>query len=111
VAGRRRGSSAACLQDAAVDAATALLEAGRLDEAEHAVRQGLRLCDPCEPLYVAWAQIEHARDRRHRIPQLWARLRQRYADDADETFDVPATPTTDTERAFAALTDNDPRAR
>ena len=94
------------LQDAALDAATALLEVGRLDEAEHAVRQGLRLCDPCEPLYVAWAQIEHARGRADRVAQLWTRLRKRYADDADadDTFGVPVTPTADTERVFVALT-------
>ena len=91
------------LQDAAIEAATSMLEAGRLDEAEHAVQQGLKLCDPCEPLYVVWAQIEHVRGRRDRIRQLWTRLRQRYADDADDTFDLPATPTVDTERRFAAL--------
>ena len=95
------------LQDAALDAARQLLAAGRLDDAEHAVAQGLKLCDPCEPLYVVWAQIEDARDRRHRIPQLWTRLRQRYADEADETFDTPTTPTAATQRAFAALTGRD----
>ena len=90
------------LQDAALDAATGLLAAGRFDDAERAVVQGLKLFDPCEPLYVVWAQIEDARDRRHRIPQLWTRLRQRYADEADETFDIPTTPTAATEQAFAA---------
>lgn len=91
------------LQDAALDAAAALLEAGRLDEAEHAVQQGLKLCDPCEPLYVLWAQIEHARGRGDRIPQLWTRLRQRYAADTDDTFETPTSPTAETERAFAVL--------
>ena len=91
------------LQDAALEAASALLEAGRLDEAEHAVQQGLKLCDPCEPLYVVWARIEHARGRPDRISRLWTRLRQRYGDDADDTLDVPVSPMADTERAFAAL--------
>jgi DNA-binding SARP family transcriptional activator len=94
------------LQDAALEAASALLEARRLDEAEHAVRQGLKLCDPCEPLYVVWAQIEHARGRADRIGQLWTRLRQRYADDADadDNFSLPVTPTADTQEVFATLT-------
>lgn len=42
-------------------------------------------------------------DRPHRIAQLWARLKQRLAEDADETFEVPARPTAETEAAFAAL--------
>jgi len=91
------------LQDAALEAASALLEAGRADEAEHAVQQGLKLCDPCEPLYVMWARIEHARGRPDRISRLWTRLRQRYGDDADDTLDVPVLPMADTQRAFAAL--------
>lgn len=95
------------LQDAAFAACETLLEAGRYDDAEHAVQQGLRLCDPCEPLYVLWARIEHARRQPHRIPQLWTRLRQRYAEDTDDTFDTPVAPTADTERAFAALLSRD----
>lgn len=95
------------LQDAAFEVAEALLEAGRYDDAEHAVQQGLRLCDPCEPLYVLWARIEHARRQLHRIPQLWTRLRQRYAEDTDDTFDTPVAPTADTQRAFAALLSRD----
>jgi len=50
-----------------------------------------------------WAQIEHVRGRPDRIPHLLARLRQRYADDADDTFELPVSPMADTERAFAAL--------
>jgi len=47
-----------------------------------------------------WAQIEHGRGRPDRIPHLWTRLRQRYADD---TFELPVSPMAATERAFAAL--------
>lgn len=65
------------------------------------VRQGLGLCGPCELLYVLWARIEHARGRLDRTPQLWTRLRRH---DADDTFEAPATPIPDTERAFAVLT-------
>ncbi|MBS3940443.1 MAG: hypothetical protein KG028_05740 [Actinobacteria bacterium] len=98
------------LQDAALEAAPSLLAAGRLDEAEQAVQQGLKLCDPCEPLYVVWAQIEHARGRPDRITHLWTRLRRRYADDADATLNLPAAPMADTERAFAALAGSHPGA-
>lgn len=56
-----------------------------------------------QPLYVAWARIEHARGRADRIPQLWRRLRRLYAGNADEIAGIMTTPTTHTERAFTQL--------
>ncbi len=92
------------LQDAAVEAAALLRAAGRYDDAEAAVRQGLLLCDPCELLYVEWARLEDARHRPDQIRQIWRRLKQRYADDADEIMGVAGSPTIETELAFTELT-------
>ena len=91
------------LQDAAMTVAEQLNAVGDHDRAVWAIQQGLKLCDPTEPLYVAWARIEHARGRADRIPQLWRRLRRLYADDADEIAGIMTTPTTHTERAFTQL--------
>jgi DNA-binding SARP family transcriptional activator len=91
------------LQDAAITAAQVYREAGRYDRAEDMIRRGLRLCDPCEPLYIQWAQLEAARGRRDQIPHLLRQLRARYADDADETAGWAATPTPETELAFEML--------
>jgi len=96
------------LHDAALTAAGALRRLGRYDDAEHAIRQGLTLYDPSEPLYVEWFHLEHARGHPERIPHLWHRLRQRYADQADETAGVITTPTIETELAYTTLTRNRP---
>ncbi len=95
------------LQDATITAAETYREAGRYDRAEDLIRRGLRLCDPCEPLYIQWAQLEAARGRRDQIPLLWRQLRARYAVDADETAGWVATPTPETELAFEALMANE----
>jgi DNA-binding SARP family transcriptional activator len=99
------------LQDAAITAAQVYREAGRYDRAEDMIRRGLRLCDPCEPLYIQWAQLEAARGRRDQIPHLLRQLRARYADDADETAGWAATPTPETELAFETLMADAPPAR
>lgn len=91
------------LQEAAATAAQLLRDADRHDDAEYAIRQGLVLCDPCEPLYIEWARLEHARGRTDQIPRLWRRLKQRYADDADEIAGLAASPTADTELEFMSL--------
>jgi DNA-binding SARP family transcriptional activator len=91
------------LQDAAVEVAVALREAGDYDQAEDAIHRGLQLCDPAEPLYVEWAHLEAARGHRDQIPRLWQRLRNRYAQDADEAAGWVATPTADTELTFQTL--------
>ncbi len=96
------------LHDAALTAAALLRQAGRYEDAEHAIRQGLALYDPSEPLYVEWAHLEHARGRTDRIPQLQRRLQQRYADQADETAGTITTPTIETELAFTTLTQGRP---
>lgn len=88
------------LQDTALEVAAALREAGEYDKAEDAIRRGLQLCDPAEPLYIEWAHLEAARGRRDQVPRLWQRLRNRYAQDADETAGWVATPTAETELAF-----------
>ncbi len=91
------------LQEAAATAAQILRDADRHDDAEYAIRQGLVLCDPCEPLYIEWARLEHSRGRTDQIPRLWRRLKQRYADDADEIAGLAASPTADTELEFMSL--------
>jgi DNA-binding SARP family transcriptional activator len=91
------------LQDAALTAAPHLREAGRYTEAEQIIIRALALCDPAEPLYIEWARLELARGRPDRIPHLLRRLRQRYADDADDITATMTTPTTETERAFRTL--------
>ncbi len=91
------------LQEAAATAAQLLRDADRHDDAEYAIRQGLVLCDPCEPLYIEWARLEHSRGRTDQIPRLWRRLKQRYADDADEIAGLAASPTADTELEFMSL--------
>lgn len=73
------------LQDAALNLSRSLRALGELDEAERAVRQGLLLCDPSEPLYRECAEIEAARGRHDRIRALEARLRDLLAGDADES--------------------------
>ena len=91
------------LQEAAATAAQLLRDAGQHDQAEEAIRHGLQLCDPCEPLYIEWARLEHTRGRTDQIPRLWRRLKQRYADDADEIAGLANTPTSDTELEFMTL--------
>jgi hypothetical protein len=91
------------LQDAAATAAQLLRDADRHDDAEYAIRQGLVLCDPCEPRYIQWARLERSRGRIDQIPRLWRRLKQRYAEDADEIAGIAAAPTSDTELEFMRL--------
>jgi DNA-binding SARP family transcriptional activator len=91
------------LQDAAIEAATWLRQQGEHRPAEHAIQQGLALCDPCEPLYLEWARLEADRGRPEQIPRIWRRLQHHYAADADETAAYVATPTPETELAFTAL--------
>jgi DNA-binding SARP family transcriptional activator len=91
------------LQEAAATAAQLLRDADRHDDAEYVIRQGLVLCDPCEPLYIEWARLERSRGRTDQIPRLWRRLKQRYADDADEIAGLVASPTSDTELEFMRL--------
>jgi nucleoid-associated protein YgaU len=91
------------LQDAAIAAAQTYRQGGRHGQAEDIIRRGLRLCDPCEPLYIQWAQLEAARGRRDQIPNLRRRLRARYAAEADDTAGWVATPTPETELAFETL--------
>jgi hypothetical protein len=47
-------------QDAAITAAATYRQAHRHGQAEDVTRRGLHLCDPCEPLYIQWAQLEAA---------------------------------------------------
>jgi DNA-binding SARP family transcriptional activator len=91
------------LQDAAITAAETYRQAGRHGQAEDVIRRGLHLCDPCEPLYIQWAQVEAARGRRDQIPLLWRQLQARYATEADDTAGWVATPTPETELAFETL--------
>ena len=91
------------LQEAAATAAQLLRAADRHDDAEYAIRQGLVLCDPCEPLYIEWARLEHSRGRTDQIPRLWRRLKQRYTDDADEIAGLVSSPTSNTELEFMSL--------
>jgi DNA-binding SARP family transcriptional activator len=91
------------LQDAAIAAAETYRQAGRHGQAEDVIRRGLRLCDPCEPLYIQWAELEAARGRRDQIPHLWRQLQARYAAEADDTAGWVATPTPETELAFETL--------
>ena len=91
------------LQDAAITAAETYRDAGRYGPAEEMIHRGLRLCDPCEPLYIQWAHLEAARGRRDQIPHLWRQLRARYDTDADETAGWVVTPTPETELAFETL--------
>jgi nucleoid-associated protein YgaU/DNA-binding SARP family transcriptional activator len=91
------------LQKAAATAAQLLRDADRHDDAEYAIRQGLVLCDPCEPLYIEWARLERSQGRIDQIPRLWRRLKQRYAEDADDIAGIAAAPTSDTELEFMRL--------
>jgi DNA-binding SARP family transcriptional activator len=91
------------LQDAAVAAAASLRQAQDHDEAERLIDQALRLCDPCEALYLEWAKLEADRGRGENIRAIWQRLRDRYGDDADETAGWTASPTLRTAEAFEAL--------
>ena len=47
-----RQRAIAQLQEAALTASVMLRDTGRYDHAEQTIRQGLKLCDPCEPLYI-----------------------------------------------------------
>lgn len=80
------------LQEAALKLSRTLRNSGELDRAEQAVRRGLLLCDPSEPLYREWAEIEAARGRPDRIRALGSRLRDLLAEDTAEADAVLPTP-------------------
>ena len=70
---------------------------------ELSLRSGLLLCDPFEMLYGEWARLEYERNRTDRIPQIWRRLQQRYADDADEALGIVNSPSAEIEFLFTSL--------
>ena len=91
------------LQDAALELSRARRHDGDVDGAEHAARQGLRLLDPADSLYLVLAEIEKQRGHPERVRLLWQQLRQRHADDADETGGLISQPPVEIELAFREL--------
>lgn len=91
------------LQSAAQAVAENYRAAGKFDFAEGAVRQGLALCDPYEPLYVEWAEIEIARDRADQVRRLWIRLQEMIAEDAGDSMSSTPEPAKATRQRFEQL--------
>lgn len=91
------------LQDAALEAARIHHDRGDLDAAETVIRQGLRLLDPADALYLQLAELEKARGRPDRVVALWRELRRRHADDADDIGGLVSSPPPEIELAFQRL--------
>ena len=91
------------LQDAAAAAAAGHRRRGEYEAAEHAIRTGLKLCDPNETLYLEWARLEAARGRHDQIGRILQRLQAAYDTHTDETAGFVGTITTATATAFQEL--------
>ena len=91
------------LQNAALVAAAGYRQAGHLDQADQVIQQGLKLSDPCEPLYLEWARLEAARGRYGQVRQIRRQLRARYNDEADEVAGWVNTLSPETELVFKKL--------
>ena len=91
------------LQDAALDAARTLREAGDFDEADRVIEQGLKLLDPNGWLYLERAELERARGHPEQPPRIFEIYRRKLADDADEIAGTIATPPPEIELAFREL--------
>jgi len=91
------------LQDAAAAAAAGHRRREEYEAAEHAIRTGLKLCDPNETLYIEWARLEAARGRHDQITRIRQRLQAAYDTHADETAGFVGTMTPSTAAAFEQL--------
>ena len=91
------------LQDAALEAARTLREAGDLDAADTAVAQGLKLLDPNGWLYFERAELERLRGHPEQPSRIFEIYRRKLVDDADEIAGVVASPPPEIELAFREL--------
>ena len=91
------------LQDAALEAARTLREAGDLDAADTVIAQGLRLLDPNGWLYFERAELERLRGHPEQPPRIFEIYRRKLAEDADEIAGVVASPPPEVELAFREL--------
>ena len=91
------------LQDAAVEAARALREAGDLDAADAVIRKGHLLLNGNGWLYLEQAEVEKARGHPERAARTYEEYRTSLADDADEIAGTVATPPPMIELAFREL--------
>jgi len=91
------------LQDAAVEAARQLRDAGELDAADRVIEQGLKLLDPNGWLYLERAELERVRGHPEQPPRIFEQYRRKLADDADEIAGTVATPPPEIELAFREL--------
>ena len=91
------------LQDAALDAARTLREAGDFEQADRVIQQGLKLLDPNGWLYLEQAQLERQRGHPEQPPRIFDNYRRKLADDADEIAGTIAIPPPEIELAFREL--------
>jgi hypothetical protein len=91
------------LQDAAVEAARALREAGDLGGAEAVIRKGHLLLSGNGWLYLEQAEVETARGHPERAARTYQEYRTALADDADEIAGTVAVPPPEIELAFRQL--------
>lgn len=91
------------LQDAAVEAARTLREAGDLETAEAAIANGHKLLDGNGWLYLEQAELEMARGHPERASLVYEQYRNTLADDADEIAGTVASPPPEIELAFGGL--------
>ena len=91
------------LQDAALEAARTLREAGDLDAADTVIAQGLKLLDPNGWLYFERAELERLRGHPEQPPRIFEIYRRKLAEDADEVAGVVASPPPEIELAFREL--------
>ena len=91
------------LQDAALEAARALREAGDLDAADTVIAQGLKLLDPNGWLYFERAELERLRGHPEQPPRIFEIYRRKLAEDADDIAGTIASPPPEIELAFREL--------
>jgi nucleoid-associated protein YgaU len=91
------------LQDAAVEAARQLRDAGELEAADRVIEQGLRMLDPNGWLYLERAELERLRGHPEQPPRIFEHYRRKLADDADEIAGTVASPPPEIELAFREL--------
>lgn len=75
------------------------------ERAEQAILTGLKLCDPNETLYLAWARLKAARGRPDQIKRIQRRLHAAYAHHDNEIAADSGSPTT----ATSATKKDDPQ--
>lgn len=88
------------LQDAAVEAARTLREAGDLGEAEAVIARGHKLLDGNGWLYLEQAELEMARGHPERASFVYEQYRRTLGDDADEIAGTVASPPLELDMAF-----------